>query len=252
MGRSSVKRVLVFVLACPLPPYDQMTGWSKQTWARDKVDGVRVVFYHGRPTQLETEDMVSFPIEEGYHTISAKNLLAFEWALRQPDWDFMARVNASCYVEQNRLSRAVQDLPDTGVARGVFAEPTPHCGTTRRWLWGGGQFIFSRDVVQAIVDHGDKLNHGLIEDVALSELIQDLGFTVDDQGQCCSVNKTDKGWTIISYGGQPSFETEELGNIPHHFFFRVKQDLNRAMDFEVMRILKANLNDSEFCVSNEA
>jgi hypothetical protein len=233
-----MKTVLIFVLSAPQPPYGQMIKNSQQTWDSEPVEGTKTYFYHGLPEAEPSANVVSFPIDEGYRNISHKNMMAFAWALQQP-WDYMARVNASCYVHKQRLLDAVQGFPETGLVRGVLAEPTPLCGVQRKWIWGGGQFIFSRDVVQAIVAGQAKLRYDLIEDVALSEIVQDLGFEPRD-GMACSVNKTPEGWTIISYGGQ-SFTMEEFRDIPDHYFFRCKNDADRAVDLEVMKLLKQHL-----------
>jgi hypothetical protein len=234
-----MKTVLIFVLSANIPPYAQMMRNAMETWDSDPVEGTRTIYYHGNPEAEPSSNVISFPVDEDYKTISAKNLLAFREALSLP-WDFMARVNASCYVHKARLLAAVQSLPEKGLIRGVLSEPTPCCGVQRQWMWGGGQFILSRDVVQAIVANGHRMNHEVMEDVALGELARELGYTLDGNGLCCSVNKTPEGWTIISYGGQ-SFTMEEFRDIPDHYFIRCKHDADRAVDLEVMKLLKQHL-----------
>lgn len=236
-----MKTCLIFVLSVNAPPYAQMMRNSMDTWDSEACAGTETVYYHGNPMVQESLRVVSFPVDEDYKTISRKNLLAFEWALRKP-WDYMARVNASCYVHKQRLVEHVQTLPGTGLIRGVCTEPTPFCGVSRGWMWGGAQFILSRDVVEAIVANPDKMRHDVMEDVALGEIAQDLGYKLDGDGRCCSLNRTPEGgWMIVGYGGGPSFVMKEPGDIPEHFFFRVKNDADRGVDRENMLMLKQNL-----------
>jgi hypothetical protein len=168
--------------------------------------------------------------EEDYKTIGYKNLLAFEWALAMP-WDFMARVNASCYVHKRRLLEHVQALPTRGLVRGICSPPTPACGVNRRFMWGGGQFILSRDVVEAFVRKQDHWRHDVMEDVAMSELAQDLGFSLDCDGLVATVHRDGDKRELLCYNGG---EDEQ-------FFFRVKYDPDRSVDALTMRELKATL-----------
>lgn len=240
-----MKTVLVFVLSANTWPYGAMMHSSMATWDAEPVDGVRTVFYHGNPMQPQTERIVSFPVDEDYLTISRKNLMAFEWALTQT-WDYMARVNSSCYVHKQRLLEAVQGLPETGLVRGVLCDPTEYCGVRRKWMWGGAQFLFSRDVVEAFVKNAHKMNHVVMEDVALGELAQDCGFTLDGSGKCCSINVlSNGGWQAIEYGenarGCTFMDFSEINQLPDQFFFRVKHDPDRTVDRHIMELLKANL-----------
>lgn len=236
-----MKTVLIFVLSVNAPPYAQMVHNSMDTWDSEGLPGTETVYYHGHPMVPESLRVVSFPVHEDYKTISHKNLLAFKWALQKP-WDYMARVNASCYVHKRRLLEHVQALPEKGLIRGVCTEPTIYCGVNRGWMWGGAQFILSRDVVESIVANPDKMNHNVMEDVALGEIAQDLGFKLDGDGRCCSVNvRPEGGWMIVGYGGGPSFVMEQPGDIPEHFFFRAKHDPDRTVDREIMMMLKQNL-----------
>lgn len=235
-----MKTVLIYVLSAHTFPYEQMIQTSMQTWDRDYVHGTTTKFYCGYPI-INTYRIVSVPVEESYANIGHKNLEAFRRALEW-DWDYMARPNASCYVHKERLLAHCQGLPSSGVITGVFAPPTPHCGVTRPWLWGGGQIIFSRDVVEAIVRNGHLWKHHLIEDVAIGELVQDLGFIPDTTLPTCSVNKNPGDWTLISYNGESKSGTfEDIIKDTTHFFFRCKYDPDRTVDREIMYSLKAYL-----------
>lgn len=230
-----MKRVLVYVLSAHNHPYGQMIQTSMETWDRHHLQGVDVRYYCGYPI-INTDRIISVPVEESYATIGYKNIEAFNRAL-QWDWDVMARPNASCFVAKEKLWQFCQGLPNSRVALGVMAPPTPHCGTNREWLWGGGQVILSRDVVESIVAHAHLWKHHLIEDVALGEIIQDLGCQIGPLPSC-SINKNETDWTLIAYNGE-----SRKGSFDHiakdnpNFFFRCKHDPDRTVDADVMRML---------------
>lgn len=239
-----MKTVLIFVLSAHPPPYEAMIGTSMRTWDAQEVSGTRTVFYCGNPVGNDTDRVISFPVDEDYSTISRKNMLAYEWALNLP-WDYMARVNASCYVHKRRLLEHVQGLPDAGVMRGAVSAPTYNCGVKRPFMWGGAQFIMSRDVVAEMVANKHLCRHDVMEDVAMSELAQECGFTVDGHGLFCSVNKDGGHWNAIAYNGQvEGFEFtdfSEINRLSDQFYFRVKHDPDRRVDAEVMQLLAQHL-----------
>lgn len=235
-----MKRAIVFVLTTAYSPYMEMTQTSMETWDSVTVDGVRTVFYTGKSKKPDTDRVISFGINESYATMGYKDLLAYEWALKQPDWDYMVRVNSSCYVHKRRLLDFVQSLPEEKLMLGLRVEYTPGVW----YLWGGGYFIMSRDVVQTLVDNATKWNHGIMEDVAMSLLAVECGIELNGGGRACSINKRDGGWTCIAYGGTESFEFADFSGVNQQqdqFLFRVKCDGQREVDLQVMRELFAHL-----------
>lgn len=235
-----MKRVLVFVLSCNKPPWDRLMQVSMDTWDSEQVPDVPTVYYHGLPAGPVNPRVLQLPIQEGYYAINAKNLMAFKESLNWK-WDYMARVNASCYVHKQRLLKHVQTLPDSGVFQCVLADPTPNCGTPNKWPWGGMQFIFSRDVVEAMVANSGHLRSDMMEDAALGELSRVCGIEPNGSGLGCSINRNGSGWFTVCYGRGENRTFTEFSDIPDHYFFRVKCDADRSVDEYVMRQLKQHL-----------
>jgi hypothetical protein len=213
---------------------------SMDTWDSEHVEDVLTVYYHGYPHGEPNSKVLQLPIPEGYYAINDKNMAAFRESLSW-QWDYMARVNASCYVHKRRLLERVQSLPDFGVFQCVLADPTPNCGTDKQWPWGGCQFILSRDVVQAMVSQSGHLRHDMMEDAALGELARVCGYHLDGSGMACSINRKGSEWFSVCYGGGENRTFTEFSDIQDHYFFRVKCDEDRAMDEFVMRQLKQHL-----------
>jgi len=236
--------VLIYVLSSHEHPYGDMISTSRNTWDAKIHMETRTLFYCGRPVGNDPEWVVSFPVDESYSTMGVKDLLAYRHALTL-EWDFMARVNASCYVHKRRLVEHIRTLPSSGVMEGVLAP----CNTTpkgRDFMWGGGQYIFSRDVIQMMVDRASQWRHDLMEDVAMTELAYDAGIEIASKGLFCSVDKAPGGWMLTAYNGEKAggfFERFEDINslVGNHYYFRVKHDPDRKVDAEVMHQLAAHL-----------
>jgi hypothetical protein len=242
-----MKTVLIFVISATTHPYRKMIDTQMETWDSEGVDGTGTVYYTGNPA-FTPEDyrVVSFPIDEAYATMGHKDLLAYRWALESRPWDYMARVNASCYVHKSRLLEYAQPLPESGLFRGLIVPNHPYCGVSRPFCWGGGQYLISRDVIEAFVAVGDRWRHDVMEDVAMSELAQESGFSLDGNGRCCSINKQpDRNWNCVTYGspigGFEFSDFAEVRRLEDQFFFRCKCDSDRNTDAEVMRLLKQYL-----------
>lgn len=233
-----MKTVLIYVISSPGHPYPLIIDTSLKTWDSCHVDGVETLFYWPRGKMLDNPKMVQFNVDPDLWAIGHKNIAAFKWAVQNRQWDFMARVNVPTYVNKRRLWEAVQSLPTSGVIRGVCA---PYEG--RKYLWGGLQFIMSRDVVDAIARNGHRWNHGLIEDVAMSMLAQDIGFELDCHGRGCAVNKHSDHWSCIWYddgkqGGFDFHDFKEMHNAKGQFFYRTKQNhIDRHWDIFIMEQL---------------
>ncbi len=238
-----VKTVLVYVLAARMPPWGKMIETAMETWDAEPLDATRTMFYVEQTAIPDTARIVSFPVKHELSDVGRKTILAFEHALSWP-WDYMARTNSSCYVHKRLLFEHCQSLPEKGVIRGLVCGPTFVSGTDQPFVWGGGQFILSRDVVEALVANKEKWRHDLMEDVAMSTLALQCGFTLDSTGRTCSIDKHEDGWLLIAYNGKPGFRFtnwKDVAQADDQFFFRVKHDPDRSVDEYMMRQLKVHL-----------
>lgn len=239
-----MKRILIAVLSCPNGVYPMLMNAQMDTWDSEPVDGVQSFYYMGRPhgpwLHFADPRMGFFEVDEDYTMIGHKNLLAFKHALDHFDFDYMARVNASCYVSKGNLFRYCQDLQDEGLFIGMVTEDSKK----RPFVIGGGQYIISRDVVQLITDHGGLWDHGEAEDFAMSKIVSDLGIPWSGPGKHCCVERRNGKWNCLvrnsptdDYRSDMS-DLSEMKQVTGHHFFRVNQSPNRDMDVFVMKELK--------------
>lgn len=209
-----------------------MMQTALDTWDSFEVEGVETVYYCGAPKKDNTEKVIYFDIREGYDTMGYKMLDAFEWALKKKEFEYIARVNSSCYVDKKELIKYVQTLESDKAFAGVEIKDKVN------WCWGGMQFVISKDVIQSIVDNKDKYNHSLMEDMALSHLVKEIGFEFTE-GKGCSIDKLEKSWRLMAYNSCEAFEFTDFNKVKGNgnFFYRVKQDGNRKMDKYLMEQL---------------
>lgn len=240
-----MKKVLIMVLSCEQPPYNKLMEVQFETWDKIHVSGAESLFYLGgaqEETFFHSAGFLKIPTPESLHTMGYKDLLAYEWALKNKEFDYVARVHSSTYVDKKELIKYVQTLPEKGVFEGLIAPKQDGSGD---YVWGGGQYLISRDVLQAMVDNQDKWDHSLMEDQSMSKLVLDLGYSFKS-GNACSIDKQgDDQWLQNCYnlGKSKTFAdfSEIVGN-GGHYFYRVKHDPDRSVDHIVMNELFKVLN----------
>ncbi len=232
-----MKKVLILVVSADIPPYDKMIQTSLQTWDSINIEHCETVFYCGASNKTNTDKIIYLPVKESLHSMGYKMLIAFDWALKNKEFDYIARVNSSCYVNKKELIKHIQTLPD----KNIFAGLKVNHSYNQEWLWGGGQFIFSKDVIKELLINKSHWDHDLMEDVAVSFLANKIGIPFTD-GKACSIDKNNEGWQLTSYGSE-SFRFTDFKECAksNHFFYRVKQDYDRNQDAYIMNQLFENL-----------
>jgi len=230
-----MKRILILVVSSQKKPYNVMAETSYATWDSVEVEGVESIFYFSQPYKPNTKKNIYFDVDEQYSTMGYKMLGAFEYALKNCEFDYIARVNSSCYVDKKELIKYVQNIPTENLFQGLIVPKSEH---EPEWIWGGGQFLISKDVIEKFVANKESYNHSLIEDIGISRLanVCNIPYT---NGVSCTIDKTENGWRVINYGfgENQEFESFEQFKPQGHFFYRVKCDWNRNMDTFLMNEL---------------
>lgn len=240
-----MKKILIMVLSSQSDHHDCVKS-SQHTWDSVYVDGVETLFYYGKSAPRQNLDALPrlLFIDINDPDWGRKNLMAFDWALKNKSWDYMVRVNGSCYLRKQKLFDLVQTLPDTGMFHGVLVE---HSGF--KFMCGGAPFIMSRDVVERIVSNGDQWNHALPEDVAISKLAEDIGISLNPGGYFCAIYPTPEGWSVVTQGSiegiTPAFSFQDFSQahqFKEHYAIRVKQAEDRLRDNYVReQLIKAGI-----------
>lgn len=229
-----MKTVLILVLSSDFEPYSTMIRTSLDTWDSIEVPGVESMFMCGKSKhKQDTDRIIYLPVENGLMDMGYKTIAMLEWALANKQFDYIARVNASCYVQKENLLKYVQTLPDTDVFAGAVATSVHGF----EYMWGGAQYIISKDVISRIVANKQHWQHKYIEDESMSLLANWLSIPYS-AGYSGAIDNMGDHWRCISYGGESITFTEfaELKRLKHHFY-RVKQDGKRWVDEFIMKEL---------------
>jgi hypothetical protein len=238
-------KALILVLSARTPPWGALLAASLETWDEPN-DHTCTRYYCGNTALPDHPEFVSrskvfhSALDESLENVSARTIEAFERSLEMPEWDFLARPNSSCYVHKPSLVAHLETLPRTDILHGLLAYP----GTPDRLLWGGGQFLMSRDVVERFVAYKNQWRRDLMEDASITRLAEALQIPIG-QGNVASINPSVNGgglWFCIQYGIGESFYFTDFAEVASkaagQYFFRCKQDEDRTKDVMIFRELK--------------
>ncbi len=227
--------VLILVLSARREPWGELMKCSMDTW--DSVDHpkTQTLYYCGKSDQPSSEKVFYSPTyTEDLEDVSSRTIEAFEEALKY-DWDYLARPNSSCYVHKHNLVDFLRTSIWGNVIFGVLT------GGENNFLWGGCQYIFSRDVIDKMVANKEKWNHNVMDDNSISLLAREIGVPLASNGWCASINLQSNGEHLcLTYNHGEAFtftNWEDVKKLDGHFFVRCKHDPDRTQDLMTFRKL---------------
>lgn len=234
--------ILILVMSAQREPWGDLMQCSKETWDSVEHPQTITLYYCGKCIGDPQPRTIYSLRDEHLGNLTLRTLEALMTSLSVPGWTHMARVNSSCYVHKESLVQHISGLPDTGVLEGLKCiEPDGH-----PMLWGGGQYVMSRDVVEKIVAQSDFFLQPIMDDQAISRAATAAGVQFSD-GCMASVNKLARHpplWLCLGYGMDQQFEFEDFADMKKtagQYFYRLKQDHDRSLDLLAMRELHKNL-----------
>lgn len=233
-------KVLILVLSAVREPWGDLMAAQQATWDAVEHPQTQTLYYCARCKNGPVRPDVRYStMDDWLEHVSPRTIEAFGWAL-ESEWDYLARPNSSCYVHKGNLVRFCETLPATGVLRGGMT------GGEDPFLWGGCQYVFSRDVIEGMVKTKDRWRSDLMDDQSITKNAQALGIDLHQGPMACSIDDNGDGsYTCVVYGPGETFKftdwSEVPKRVPDHFYFRVKQDLRRHLDIQMMHELKKHL-----------
>lgn len=225
--------VLILVMSARFYPYGMLMDAQRETWDSEDHPQTKTLYYCGRNGPDTDKVFYSKFHGESLEEVAPRTIEAFEKSL-ELDWDYMARPHSSTYVHKKNLVKFCETLPDKDVVCGTLTEGE------KPFIWGGCHYVFSRDVIERMVEHKDKWNNSVMEDHSITELVNFLGVPVTE-GHSASINQNDGTYTVFVYGHGENFSVTDFNQLTNqiagHFFVRVKQDMRREEDVRIMKEL---------------
>lgn len=238
--------VLILVLSARREPWGELMDCSMETWDAEDHPQTRTLYYCGKSISnsayqcsrvLCPNIFYSPELTESLEDVSPRTIEAFEKSLEY-DWDFMARTHSSTYVHKRNLVEFCETLPKENVLSGLLV------AGERPFLWGGGSYIISRDVIEKFVENKSDWDRNVMEDNSITDMAKWLEIPMSGNGRMASIDKVENGYLVTAYGVGEGFtftDWNDINKAQPHFYFRCKQDLRRHEDLMIFRELKKHL-----------
>jgi len=210
-------KILVLVVASDTYPSKRNKKIIEKTWAKDTSTDTKVLFYKsGDMTRFVKENEIILEVGKSTLDMSKKNILAFQFALENYDFDYIFRTTTASYVNLNLLRKYIDDnfTEEKNLYSGIILETNDHSGNNIKFINGAG-IIFSRDVIKKIVKNREKLDFNLWDDVGIGKLLNQLkiipkeGERFDIKGNIFSQNISKRHYhyrcRIDNHYGYPRF-----------------------------------------------
>jgi hypothetical protein len=182
-------RVLVTVLSSD-GLHAQMNKAIRRTWGQDARDDFAILYHYGRTSFLpqvqdgevvRIGDVLACGVSDKWECCLPKRLLAFDYARRNCEYDYVYSVCDGSYVDRDNLLAWVEGKPRERFYAGVNG---PYNGSEWRYASGSG-FFLSPDLVNLLADNmrevlgwNPSLHH--FDDVCIGHFLASRGVVVSD------------------------------------------------------------------------
>ena len=189
-------RTLVLVVSSDTYPSKRNKKIIKKTWIQNCPDNINVFFYKsGTETFINKNNEIILKVGKSTRDISKKNLLAFEYVLKNFEFEYLFRTTTTSYVNLKKLNDFIvdkfTDIKD--LYCGKIME-TYDLEKNKQTFVSGAGILFSKATIQNIVKNKDKIDFELWDDVGIGKLLGELeinpveGQRYDIEGNIFNLN----------------------------------------------------------------
>lgn len=169
-------KIIIGVLGCTNSLFQLLINEGiKKTWGKHcNLDNVEVVYYfgHDNSSVVIEHDKIFFPTDDGLANVAQKSLLFYEYLNTNKTYDFLFRTNCSSYVNIQNLLNFLHNKPKQNFFSAFIGD---HYG--RQFASGSG-FVITKDLVELIIKNKHLYDNALVDDLALSFALTDLGIKI--------------------------------------------------------------------------
>jgi len=183
-------KILILVLASNTYPSLRNEKAIKKTWAKQNHKNIDIVFYKsGNKNKFKNNNLT---VLSGKKTsdIGHKTLRAFEWAIKNADYEYIFRTNTSSYINILELQKYIKNLDKSQkfIYNGVIMSLPKNNIRNKVDFVSGAGILFNRNSIELLLSKESDFNLQDWDDVAIGRLFQDnnikpsSGYRFDIEG----------------------------------------------------------------------
>ena len=165
--------IIILVIASRGEIYDQFINecWIPMIKYAKRYSNIKIFLIFGNDSKIDDlteikDNILVFNHAETMPNILEKTLDAFDLCLNKYNFDFMLRTNLSSFIMLDKLIAITNYIPKNNFVGGSIGN---HGGIK---FVGGAAILFSRDVIQNLIDNRKSIINDVIDDVDMGKYMQ--------------------------------------------------------------------------------
>ena len=170
-------KILILVLSSNTYPSKRNKSIQKKTWAKNLPKNIKVVFYSSGAENKYSDGELVVEASSSSYDIGYKNFKAFEWVLKNFEFDYLYRTNTSSFLNLSNLEKHIQKIQNTRsdlLYNGKILNLTKSDSNKKIKFVSGSGILFSKKSIELLTKHQQSFNHNEWEDVAIGLLGEEL------------------------------------------------------------------------------
>ena len=189
-------KIMVLVVSSDTYPSKRNKKIIQKTWVQNCPNNINVFFYKsGLETFINKNNEIILKVGKSTRDISKKNLLAFEYVLKNFEFEYLFRTTTTSYVNLKKLNDLVVDkFTDFKELYCGKIMKTYDLEKNKQTFVSGAGILFSKSTIQNIVNNKEKIDLELWDDVGIGKLLNELeinpveGSRYDIKGNIFNLN----------------------------------------------------------------
>lgn len=168
------KKVLILILSSKRYPSPLNEYYQKKTWIKDaEAIGIDVLFYKaGNKTKLRNNYLYVEQKDKSVLGITEKTLKAFDWVLKNRNYDLIFRINSSSYINVENFKKFLLNIKTEKLYSGKVMN-----FHGKEYVSGAG-ILISIDLVKLMIKQKESINTDYLDDVAFGDLLSNCNIEI--------------------------------------------------------------------------
>mgnify|MGYP001166256811 FL=1 len=176
MKNTNGLKVLILVLASDKYPSPINEKAQYDTWVQTAIkNNIDVVYYKGGNKLKYERPYLTLPVDDGIMQVGYKTIEALKWITDTYEYDYVFRVNSSCYVNIPELIKFLQNINFNLPLYAGHKLSSSLCD----YIIGVG-ILLNKKSVELIQKNENKWDHSYIDDISLGLLFKELNVDITE------------------------------------------------------------------------
>lgn len=175
-----MNKLLILVLSSKTYPSTRNQKAQIKTWVKNTPPDVEIIFYTSGQKESINKNILTVNAGKKTSDIGDKTIKAFDWIIKNRDFDYIFRTNTSSYLNIENLLKYIRDLNNSRefVYGGKkMSLPKNNLRDKVEFVSGAG-ILLNRKTLDLILNNAKSFELEEWDDVAIGKLLQEKNITI--------------------------------------------------------------------------